>query len=90
MALLLGALILGFLLARSNRLPRGSKQVMNKLGNVALFALLFSMGSSLGSNSDLVRSLPTLGLKALVMSLSAVIGSVFLVWLLAKVGGARK
>jgi Kef-type K+ transport system membrane component KefB len=78
--LLLGALILGFIVARLNLLsPEWDKRI-DTVGRLALILLLFFMGLTLGSNSELTRSLPSLGLQALVLSLGTIWGSVFLVW----------
>lgn len=80
MALLLGALVLGFLIARFDVFAKLGKRV-KVIGQVALLMLLFSMGLSLGANPELTRALPSLGLKAVILSLGAIFGSVFLVWL---------
>lgn len=82
---LIGALALGFFVARFNLLPKTWHKGVTVLGNLALVFLLFSMGISLGANPELVSSLPNLGMKALLLSLGAIGGSVFLVWLAVKV-----
>lgn len=46
------------------------------LSTVGLFALLGGMGVTLGGNSDIMSSLPTIGLSAAVLSGLAVLGSV--------------
>jgi hypothetical protein len=43
------------------------------------------MGISLGSHPDLKTALPSLGLKALILSVGTIMGSVFLVWLAARI-----
>ena len=85
MALLLGTLILGFAVARLNLLPNTWSKRVGVVGHLALVLLLFSMGFSLGANSELTSALPSLGLKALVLSLSTILGSVFLVWFVTRV-----
>lgn len=79
MSLLLGALALGFLLARFNVLPKSIQTIVPKIGSLALVVLLFSMGISLGANPELITSLPTLGLKAVFLSLGTILGSLLLV-----------
>lgn len=81
MFLLIGALALGFIVARYNLLPQFLEGKMAKVGSLALFLLLFSMGISIGVNPDIISTLPSLGWKALVLSMGSIVGSVFLVWL---------
>ncbi len=99
MLLLIGAVVLGFVMARLDLLPRFLHVRMGHLGTLALILLLFSMGISMGSNSEIISSLPKLGGKALVLSISTIAGSVFFVWIgmrlttektSKKLGGARQ
>ncbi|MCK9525694.1 MAG: lysine exporter LysO family protein [Limnochordia bacterium] len=85
MFLFLGALILGFAAARQNRFASTLGSRVSQIGQFALVLLLFSMGLSLGSNPELTSALPILGLKAIVLSLGAIFGSVFFVWLVTVV-----
>lgn len=87
MALLLGALLLGFAAARWRLVPHSWRQRVSALGSLSLFALLFTLGLSLGSSQEIISALPSLGLRALVLSLGAVAGSVLLVWLATGLGG---
>lgn len=48
------------------------------LNTIGLFTLLASMGIALGGNRALMSSLPTIGLTAAVLAVSAVTGSVLL------------
>lgn len=89
MALLFGALFLGFLAARYIPSSKVLTKNIGKLGTLSLVVLLFSLGLSLGSNAELMASLPSLGLKALILSLGTIGGSVFLVWLGVKLGRGR-
>ena len=52
----------------------------DKIVMVAIFLLLFVLGISVGINKVVVNNLHVIGLKALVLALSAVFGSVFLSW----------
>lgn len=88
--LLIGALVLGFVVARYRLFPKGWDKKVRTLGDLALVFLLFSLGLSLGSNPDLRAALPNLGLKALVLSLGTIFGSVSLVWLAARMGRPEK
>lgn len=47
-----------------------------------LAVLLFSMGVSIGTNPQIVGSLPALGLKSALLAAGAVLGSVLAAWLL--------
>jgi hypothetical protein len=86
-ALLLGALILGFIAARWRLLPGSLRPRVPALGSAALFLLLFALGLSLGSNQELISALPVLGLRAVLLSVGTLGGSVLLVWLVAELGG---
>ena len=81
MLLLIGAVVLGFLVARLGLLPQFIQKRMGQISTFALFLLLFSMGIAMGSNPEIIANLPKLGGKALVLSISAIIGSVLFVWL---------
>lgn len=89
MALLIGALLLGFAAARLRLLPEAWRGKVPALGKLTLFALLFSLGLSLGSNQEIIAALPALGLRAVVLSVGTVLGSVLLVWLASGLGGRR-
>lgn len=81
MLFLIGAVVLGFAVARLNYLPRVIHENMGKISTFALILLLFSMGMSMGADPKITSNLPSLGGKALVLSLFTVLGSVFVVWL---------
>ena len=56
-----------------------------KLQTVWLMLLIFCMGVSIGRNGDIIQALPSLGGKALLYAVLAVIGSIVAVYLLTKV-----
>lgn len=91
MLFLIGAVVLGFFVARLNYLPKVVHQNMGKISTLALILLLFSMGLSMGSDPEITKSLPSLGGKALVLSICTIFGSVLFVWLgvklTSKLGG---
>jgi uncharacterized transporter YbjL len=82
MWLILGALALGVLVGYSDILPKGIFKWTNKITMVGLAVLLFTMGISIGSNNEILGNLNTLGLKAFLLALGSVIGSIFLAWFL--------
>lgn len=84
MTLLLVALVLGFSLARFERSAKTIGKQVGAIGQGALLVLLFSMGLSLGANPELTLALPSLGLKAAILSLGAILCSACLVWLVTK------
>jgi hypothetical protein len=43
--------------------------------------LLFLLGVAIGANEVIVKNLPVLGLKALLITLGGIIGSVMLSWI---------
>jgi len=55
----------------------------NKITNVAIYALLFFLGIGIGTNDDLLRNLPVLGVKALYLTVFALLGSVLAAKLVA-------
>mgnify|MGYP001176825213 CR=1 FL=1 len=59
--------------------------VNDKLITYAIYLLLLLLGISIGSNKIIVANLPILGVKALVITLGAVFGSVLLAWVTYRV-----
>ena len=56
---------------------RNKKHVdLGKLTFGAIVILIFSMGFLIGSNNDLLRSMPKIGLNALVMAVLAIFFSI--------------
>ena len=46
----------------------------------AIYLLLFLLGIAVGANEIIMKNLPKLGLKALIISLGAIAGSVLVAW----------
>lgn len=65
-------MLLGFLLRAKQRFISGNE----KLITYAIYLLLFMMGVSIGSNEQIMNSLSTLGIVALIVSIGAIIGSI--------------
>lgn len=65
-------MLLGFLLRAKQRIVSGNE----KLITYAIYLLLFMMGVSIGSNEQIMNSLSTLGIVALIVSMGAIIGSI--------------
>lgn len=46
----------------------------------AIYLLLFVLGITIGANEVIMKSLPTLGLKALAITIGGVVGSIVMGW----------
>lgn len=55
----------------------------SKIQMLGLYALLFSMGAAMGSNKDIIASLKSIGLMAVVFALLTSIASALLIYLSA-------
>lgn len=82
MLLILAAVLLGCLLGALHLVPPTVLPWVERLMAAGLAVLLFSMGVSIGTNPQIVRSLPALGLKSALLAAGAVLGSVLAAWLL--------
>ena len=60
------------------------------LQTIALVALVFVMGARIGSEDEIVRSLDTIGLKALVITLFIMAGTVLTAFVVRKLLGFDK
>jgi len=77
---MLGGMLLGFLLKTKQRIVTANE----KLITYAIYLLLFLMGVSIGSNELIMNSLSSLGTLALLLSASAVAGSILTGFLVFK------
>lgn len=66
---------LGFLLKKAPRLKRISKTI-----TYTIYLLLFLLGISVGADREIVGSLATLGLQALVLAAAGSLGSALAAW----------
>lgn len=63
------------------------KAILKHLDRITFYsvlALLFFLGFSVGANNVIVKNLHSLGLKALMLSIAAVLGSVSASWIVYK------
>ncbi len=79
-SIMAGGMLLGFLLRAKQRIVSGNE----KLITYAIYLLLFMMGVSIGSNEQIMNSLSTLGIVALIVSTGAIIGSILTGFLVFK------
>lgn len=73
---MLGGMGIGFLLRHKN--TRWIHTVITGF----IWLLLFLLGVEVGNNQNIIRGLHTLGLEALLMAVSATLGSVLAAWAL--------
>lgn len=74
-AIMLTGILVGYLLRN-----RSFVRYTGKLISATIFLLLFLLGIAVGTNRQIVDNLSVLGLQALVLSFSAVLGSVVCAW----------
>lgn len=77
---------LGFLIRNRKRWVR----LADRLTMWAIYLLLFLLGVAIGTNDVIVKNLPALGFKALLISLGGVLGSVLVAWLAYRLWFAPK
>lgn len=75
--LLITGAVSGFLLTG----VKNFNKISEKVSSYAIFLLLFFMGLNVGSNSEIMNNFAKLGIKALIISLFTVGGSIFIAWL---------
>ncbi|MEK6951938.1 MAG: LysO family transporter [Nanoarchaeota archaeon] len=73
---------IGILIGTLIHKNKNTIQLVERFVTYAIWLLLFFMGTSIGANEIIIKNIGTLGLQALLLSLSAIIGSVFLAYLL--------
>ena len=78
-ALVLGAII-GYFVKLSNR---GTK-INGRLQQIGVIFLLFSMGVSIGADSDIIKNLPSIGLKAFLFAVGTIGCSILAVYILSE------
>jgi predicted ABC-type exoprotein transport system permease subunit len=84
-ALLVVPLIAGMLLGYFLREKR--KTNLGKVTFGIILVLIFSLGFGIGSNSELLKSLPEVGLSAVVIASLAIVFSVVLVKVVRRTAG---
>lgn len=78
--------IVGFLIRTRKRWVK----LADRLTMWAIYLLLFLLGIAIGANEVIVKNLPALGFKALLISLGGVLGSVMVAWLAYRLWFAPK
>ena len=75
--LMISGVVLGCLLRGKMESRWVSKSI-----SLAIFALLFLLGVSVGANEQIMNNLATLGVEALTITLGALAGTLLISWLL--------
>lgn len=65
-------------------------KVVDHLITWSIFLLLFLLGVSVGINDKIMNNLDEIGVNALIITLGALIGSVFVAWLLFRFVFSKK
>lgn len=74
--IMVAGMLAGYLLRKRNRVI----SVSERLVTYAIYLLLFLLGVVIGTNPQIMENLHTLGLKALLITLGGVMGSITLAW----------
>ncbi len=75
-AVMTAGVILGYFIRHKTLLIK----INDKFIMWAIYLLLFVLGVAIGTNETIMKSLPTLGLKALAITIGGVAGSILLAW----------
>lgn len=75
-AIMACGMLVGYLLKRQVQII----SISEKLSSWAIYLLLFLLGISIGTNEQIITNLHTLGAKALIITIAAVLGSITLSW----------
>lgn len=84
MSQILIALVLGAILGYFVKLSDKGTKINGKLQQVGVIFLLFSMGVSIGADSDIIRNLPSIGLKAFLFAVGTIGCSIVIVYILSE------
>lgn len=84
MIIVLILMITGILLGIIIRKLPNLLKVIERLITYAIYLLLFLLGISVGINDKIIGNLDNIGLKALVITIGAISGSVIVLWIFYK------
>jgi hypothetical protein len=80
---LVAGITLGFIFRNKKRVN------LEKVTLLTILALIFSLGFSIGSNTELLASMPRVGMNALFISLLTIIFSIAFLEIARKVAGIK-
>lgn len=78
------ALVLGAIIGYFVKLSDKGTKINGRLQQVGVIFLLFSMGVSIGADSDIIRKLPSIGLKAFLFAVGTIGCSIVIVYILSE------
>ncbi len=84
MLLVVIALLLGFILGTIRWIPRKITNLRGIFVNGGILLLVFGMGLSIGTNSQVLENLRTIGFRALLVSLLSALGGMLGAFLMEK------
>lgn len=74
-------ILVGFLIRNNMSIIK----IIDPSTNIAIYILLFLLGSSVGVNKTIMANLDTLGSQALLLALGGVVGSVVIMYFVQKI-----
>ncbi|MFR1708361.1 MAG: LysO family transporter [Clostridium sp.] len=78
------ALVLGAIVGYFLKLGEKGKNINGKLQQLGVIFLLFSMGASIGADKDIIKNLPTIGLKSFLFAVATIGVSIVIVYALSE------
>lgn len=81
MPAIFAALVIGILIGAFDLLPARGFQIIDKSMGVILFLLIFTLAVGVGADEMIFANLSTLGLRALLLTVGAIIGSIVLLYI---------
>ncbi len=84
MSQILIALVLGAIIGYFVKLNDKGTKINGRLQQIGVIFLLFSMGVSIGADSDIIRNLPVIGLKAFLFAAATIGFSIVIVYILSE------
>lgn len=83
--LYLGMVLIGYIVGAKFINKEKDYSWINKITTACLVFLIFTMGARIGSNEQVIQSLSTIGVKALIMTIICFAGSIFGVIVVRKI-----
>jgi len=84
MWLIVVALLAGLAVGARGILPEQCLNQLDRIMMVTLFVMLVALGAQIGGNAQLLTSLGVLGWRAVVISTYSIVGSVVVLWMVAR------
>lgn len=84
MSQILIALVLGAIIGYFVKLSHRGTKINGRLQQIGVIFLLFSMGVSIGADSDIIKNLPSIGLKAFLFAVGTIGCSILAVYILSE------